>query len=53
MKMTYEQIERIVCRKTDELDNQYGRQALTEAEYRTEIRKLDRWFETECKKCKD
>jgi hypothetical protein len=43
--MTEEQVERIVCAKTDAIDRRYLAGKLTEAEYNAEIRALAQWAE--------
>ena len=50
-KMTAEQIEMRVCRETDVIDASYMAGRMTEAEYRREISKLDRWAERQFARC--
>lgn len=48
--MTYEQIEALVARRTDAADRAYLARTMSEAEYRDQMKKIDRWYEAAMKK---
>ncbi len=47
--MTEDQIERIVCNRTDRIDARYMTSNMTEAEYKAELAALNAWAEQQYK----